>query len=55
MEEITIKINTPLKAVEETENYMLIIKDAKDVFHFFKKDGTYDGYDKKYKQKCKGG
>jgi len=48
MDKINIELNLPLKAAEETENYMLVIRDAKDKYYFFKKDGTYDGYD------CKG-
>jgi len=45
-EKLHLEINMPIKAVETTEDYMLVIKDALDVYHFFKKDGTYDGYDK---------
>lgn len=41
-----LNISTPIKAIEtDTENYMLIIRDAKDKYIFFKKNGEYDGYD----------
>lgn len=45
-EKINLEISTPIKAVEaNTENYLLIIRDAKDTYHFFLKNGKYDGID----------
>ena len=49
MNKIKLELSLPLTAVETTDAYMLVIRDAEDVYHFFKKDGTYDGYDKKVK------
>ena len=47
MEKAIIEVSVPIKAVETTDAYMLVIRDAEDKYHFFKKDGTYDGYDHK--------
>ena len=45
MEKIKIELSMPLIEVETTDDYMLVIRDANDTYHFFKKDGTYDGND----------
>ncbi|GAG48764.1 unnamed protein product [marine sediment metagenome] len=37
--------------VKSSENYLLIIRDANDVYHYWLPDGTYDGYDRPCKQK----
>lgn len=49
MNKINLELSVPLKAVETTDAYMLVIRDAEDKYHFFKKDGSYDGYDRKPK------
>jgi uncharacterized protein (DUF924 family) len=40
-----IKMKEPVKFIESS-NYAAILVDADEVFHFWKKDGSYDGYDK---------
>lgn len=42
---INLELHTPI-TVEKSENYLLVIKDAEDVHHYFKQDGSYDGYDR---------
>lgn len=32
--------------VIESDNYMLVLKDANEVYHYFTDDGNYDGYSK---------
>lgn len=50
MEKINLELHLPIK-VQESENYLLVIRDAKDVCHYFLKNGTYDGYCKPCKEK----
>lgn len=37
------KIIPPIK-VMPSDYYMLVIKDADEIYHFFDNDGNYDGY-----------
>ena len=41
----SIEFKEPIE-VMPSENYLLVIRDANDVYHYWLKDGTYDGYDK---------
>ena len=40
-----VEIETPIKRMEfDGANYKLIILDAKDTYHYFCSDGSYDGW-----------
>lgn len=40
-----IVINPPIKIIA-SENYGLVILDASGMYHYFNKDGSYDGWSK---------
>ena len=44
-----IVLNEPVKALE-SDQYLIVLQDADDIRHFWKKDGTYDGYDKDFRK-----
>ena len=44
---LILELSMPIEVEQYNgENYLLIIKDADEMCHFFKKDGSYDGYDR---------
>ena len=47
-----IEFKEPIE-VMPSENYLLIIRDAEDSYHYWLPDGTYDGYDKICKGRVK--
>ena len=47
----SINIKPPIK-IEPTTNYMLVLKDADNIFHYFNKDGSYDGHSSDPKENC---
>ena len=42
---VNIEITTPIKKIETTEYYKLVIVDANNKYIFFDKNGEYDGWD----------
>jgi hypothetical protein len=42
-----LQVKSPIKIeIDDLGNYAFVIHDSDDVYHFFLKDGTYDGYDR---------
>ncbi len=44
----TIVLKEPVK-LKPSENYGAVLEDADGIYHFWLKNGTYDGYDKEYR------
>lgn len=42
---VELKLKEPVK-IEPTDEYSFVLIDADNVHHFFKEDGSYDGYDR---------
>ncbi len=41
---LTLELSMPIKVDEYNgEQYLLVIRDANDVYQYFNKDGSYDG------------
>ena len=38
------RIVSPIKVILTSNNYMLKIKDADGIYHYFDNNGNYDGY-----------